>query len=276
MNQKYNRVLVTGDGGFIAKNLIGELKKRNIKVIGLSSEYLNDKEWWDSLEFYLKEGEFGFIFHVGACSNTLEMNTNYMMIRNYESTRIISNWARDEMIPMVYSSSAASYGEDGFLPSNLYGWSKKIAEDLCVENRQIALRYFNVYGPGEEKKGKMSSVAYQMFQKNKSGERISLFPGKPTRDFIYIEDVVLANIYAMENYEDTEKKWYDVGTGKSRSFEDVMENLSISYDYLPSENIPKGYQFFTQADPKKFLPGWSPTYTLEKGLKKYFDYLVTI
>jgi len=115
-----------------------------------------------------------------------------------------------------------------------------------------------------------------MFQKNKSGERISLFPGKPTRDFIYIEDVVLANIYAMENYEDIEKKWYDVGTGKSRSFEDVMENLSISYDYLSSENIPKGYQFFTQADPKKFLPGWSPTYTLEKGLKKYFDYLVTI
>lgn len=276
MNQKYNRVLVTGDGGFIAKNLIGELKKRNIKVIGLSSEYLNDKEWWDSLEFYLKEGDFDFIFHVGACSNTLEMDPNYMMIRNYESTRILSDWAKDEMVPMVYSSSAASYGEDGFLPSNLYGWSKKIAEDLCVENRQIALRYFNVYGPGEERKGKMASVAYQMFQKNKSGQKISLFSGKPTRDFIYIEDVVLANIYAMENYEDIEKKWYDVGTGKSRSFEDVMENLSISYDYLPSENIPKGYQFFTQADPKKFLPGWSPTYTLEKGLKKYFDYLVTI
>ena len=116
------------------------------------------------------------VFHVGACSDTLETNVDYMMTRNYESTKIIMDWCVKNNKPMIYSSSAANYGTNNLYPSNLYGWSKYVGEGYVISNGGIALRYFNVYGPGEEDKGKMASVAYQMFIKNTKGEKITLFP----------------------------------------------------------------------------------------------------
>lgn len=273
MEINYNRILVTGDRGFIGRNLVKKLEQKGLNVLGLEKEYLSQKNWENYLTGYLNDNGVDFIFHVGALADTLENDSSHMMIKNYESTKVISRWAKNNNVPLVYSSSASCYGDGGGYPSNLYGWSKKIAEDLVGENGQISLRYFNVYGPGEQHKGRMSSVAYQMYQKNKVGDKVFLFPKKPTRDFVYVDDVVLCNIYVMENYIHLDKRWYDVGSGQSMPFEKVLEFLGINYEYLPEGDIPKGYQFFTQANYLRFPPGWDPIYTLEKGIKKYLEFL---
>ena len=213
------------------------------------------------------------VFHVGACSDTLETNVDYMMTRNYESTKIIMDWCIKNNKPMIYSSSAANYGTNNLYPSNLYGWSKYVGEGYVISNGGIALRYFNVYGPGEEDKGKMASVAYQMFIKNVKGEKIVLFPKKPQRDFVYIKDIVSANIHALENYEELGGKYYEVGSGTARTFEDVLNNMGIEYDYTSEDVIPNGYQFYTCSDKNKWMSGWESTWSLESGIKDYCEYL---
>ena len=133
-----------------------------------------------------------------------------------------------------------------------------------------------MYGPGEEDKGKMSSVAHQMYNKHKNDEKISLFPGKPTRDFVYINDVVNANIYAWQNYYDVinnQSKYYEVGSGESRTFEDVLNILEIPFVYTDEKNIPEGYQFYTKSNCDLWMPNWKPIYDIEKGLSEYKKYL---
>lgn len=266
-------ILVTGYKGFIGKNLFSWLVQNNYSVIGLGEEYFSERDWQNWLKKYLDEKSPSFVFHVGACSNTLETDPNFMLSRNYESTRIISSWCEKNAISLVYSSSAANYGSDGNLPLNLYGWSKKISEDFVLLKGGVALRYFNVFGPGEEAKGNMASVAYQSWIRYKSGQEIKLFPKRPTRDFIYIRDVVEANVVAMKGYGGLFGKYYDVGSGVSSPFEDVLEGLDIPYSYTNPEEIPKGYQFFTQADTSKFMRGWEPRWNLSGALLDYKKYL---
>ena len=107
-----------------------------------------------------------------------------MMLLNYEVTKYITDLCYEHMIPLVYSSSAANYGTNEQYPSNLYGWSKYAGEGYVVSRGGVALRYFNVYGPGEEDKGRMASVAYQMYKRYQNGDEIKLFPKKPLRDFV--------------------------------------------------------------------------------------------
>ena len=158
-------------------------------------------------------------------------------------------------------------------PSNLYGWSKYCAEDYVLNKGGVALRYFNVYGPGEHNKGKMASVAYQMFLKKKSHDKVFLFPKGPRRDFVYINDVVSANLHAYENYSQVKENYYHVGSGIAESFEDMMKYMEIQYQYTTEDKIPEGYQFFTCSDKNKWLPNWTPCYNLEKGIKDYKKYL---
>jgi ADP-L-glycero-D-manno-heptose 6-epimerase len=266
-------ILVTGYKGFIGKNLFDKLIQLNYSITGLDDEYFLEEDWQGWLKKYLNDKSPSFVFHVGACSDTLEIDVNYMLTRNYESTRIISSWCERNGAGLVYSSSAANYGTSGRTPTNLYGWSKKIAEDFVLLSGQIALRYFNVFGPGEEGKGRMASVAYQSWIKNKRKESIKLFPGNPTRDFIYVRDVVDANIVAMKNYKSSFGSYYDVGMGVSSPFEDILENLGIPYTYTDSQEIPIGYQFFTKADKSKFIRGWEPRWTLTSALSDYKKYL---
>jgi ADP-L-glycero-D-manno-heptose 6-epimerase len=130
---------------------------------------------------------------------------------------------KSKNIPMVYSSSAANYGTNNEHPSNLYGWSKYAAEDYVINNGGIGLRYFNVYGPGEQNKGKMASVAFQMNEKRKNNEEIKLFPKSPKRDFVYVKDVISANIYAFKNYEKlTEQQ-------KDKAFDNAIDNNKGCY-----------------------------------------------
>jgi ADP-L-glycero-D-manno-heptose 6-epimerase len=261
--------LVTGSNGFIGKNLSYEISDI-FMVFGIDDEIFAYDKWMDKLNEKLDEIQPDVIFHVGACSDTLEQDVNYMMIRNFEFTRVLSDYCFVNQIPLIYSSSAANYGTNNLHPSNLYGWSKYAAEQVVILNGGVALRYFNVYGPGEQHKGNMSSVALQMMNKVKNGEDVKLFPGSPKRDFVYVKDVVSANLFALDNYDELSYRYYDVGCGEARTFEDVMEIMGIPYTYHSELDVPNGYQFFTQSDKSKWMPGWGPKFNLEKGLDDYF------
>jgi ADP-L-glycero-D-manno-heptose 6-epimerase len=268
-----SKILITGTKGFIGSQLKKELESRSHQIYELNEDYFDLDSWYSELYVALRREDYDVIFHVGACSDTLEQDVNYMMTRNYESTKIFTDYAVEKNIPIIYSSSAANYGTNNKYPSNLYGWSKYIAEDYVKLNGGIGLRYFNVYGPGEHNKGRMASVAFQMYQKDKSGEKISLFPKKPLRDFVYVNDIVDANIYAWENYSNLKGNYYEVGSGDARSFEDVLELMEINFDYTDESLIPVGYQFYTCSNSKKWMSGWSPSWNLEKGINDYRKHL---
>ena len=265
------KIIITGTKGFIGSNLKKELSNK-YEIIEINEDVFNTVSWREEISKYFWL-DISAVFHVGACSNTLETNVNYIMLVNYEFTKHLSDLCLTNNVPMIYSSSAANYGTNGEYPSNLYGWSKYVGEGYVVSNGGIGLRYFNVYGPGEENKGIMASVAYQMNMKKENHEGIYLFPKKPTRDFVYVKDIVSANIHAFKNYESLSSKWYEVGSGESRKFEDVLDILDIDYSYLEENQIPKGYQFYTCSQKTKWMKGWKPKYDLEKGLKEYSEYL---
>ena len=267
------KVLLTGSKGFIGQNLKIELIKKGFDVSEINEDIFDSNGWKVELLLQLIRIKPEVIFHVGACSDTLEKDVNYMMILNFEFTKMLVDWSLQNDSKLIYSSSAASYGENNLHPSNLYGWSKYVAEQYVISNNGIGLRYFNVYGPKEEHKGKMASVAYQSYIKNTNGEECKLFPKKPTRDFVYVKDIISANIYAFLNYDNLNKKYYDVGSGESRSFEDVLDNMKITYTYQDEKMIPEGYQFFTCSDKNKWMEGWNPEYNLEKGIEDYKNYL---
>lgn len=266
-----DKIIITGTKGFIGSNLKKQLESK-YDIIEINEDIFQTLNWKDEISKYFWLN-IKSVFHVGACSDTLETDVNYMMLVNYEFTKHISILCKSKNIPLIYSSSAANYGVNDEYPSNLYGWSKYIAEDYVISNGGIGLRYFNVYGPGEEHKGRMSSVAYQMFVKSKNNEEIKLFPKKPKRDFIYIDDVVSANIFAFENYKNLSGSFYDVGTSEPRTFEDVLSIMNIPFTYYEPNQIPKGYQFYTKSNEKRWMDGWKPLFDLEKGINSYLTYL---
>ena len=266
------KIIITGTKGFIGQNLYNRLKDGN-DILQINEDIFNSDKWESNLYKILSDFSPKVVFHVGACSDTLEQDVNYMMKVNYLFTEVLSTYCKIFKCKLIYSSSAANYGDNGRYPSNLYGWSKYTAEQGVLHAEGIALRYFNVYGPLEHNKGKMASVASQMIQKNNNGEEIKLFPGKPKRDFVYIDDVISANLYALEHYHDNCGRWFEVGSGTAKTFEDVMSILNIAYTYHDEYMIPKGYQFFTNSHSASWMKGWKPQYTLEKGLTEYLSFL---
>ena len=102
---------------------------------------------------------------------------------------------------------------------------------------------------------------------------MELFPQKPTRDFVYIEDVVNANLHALNNYEKCCGKYFEVGSGESKSFEEILEFMKINYIYADIKKIPIGYQFYTISNKSKWMPDWKPKFKLENGLSEYIKYL---
>lgn len=264
------KAIITGTNGFIGSNLKRRIESE-FQIVEINEDIFDiDESWREILNDLIVDCDV--FFHVGACSNTLEQDVRYMMTRNFESSKIISDICRKKHIPLIFSSSASVYGDSTGTPGNIYAWSKMAAESYIVQNHGVALRYFNVYGPGEESKGKMASIAYQMWRKNLNGDKVSIFPGSPKRDFVYVDDVVDANISAYKNYN-LISGWFDVGSGESKTFEDVLNILGIDFDYSSELDIPKGYQFFTCSRESKWLPFWKPKFNLEKGLINYKKYL---
>ena len=255
-----DKIVITGHKGFVGKNLFTQFTS----VIGIDEKY--DMKYINN---FLDIHNPDVVFHIGACSDTLATDIGFVMERNYLSTKWITDWCITNNKKIIYASSAAVYGFDGKKPSNLYGWSKLMGEDYVVAKGGIALRYFNVYGPGEEHKGKMASMIYQNIKKDK----VKLFPNKPTRDFVFIDDVVSANMYALLNYDKLKGRWYEVGSGDSSTFEMIFDLLGIEYEYLDKSEIPNGYQMNTLSLTKNWMPGWKPKVNLEMGIKRYKKYL---
>lgn len=265
------KIIITGSKGFIGSNVFQYFTAHGFDVTEINEDIITaNYDWGRKLREIFAKNVPSCVFHIGACSNTLENDVNYMMVRNYEFTATLSDLCVFYQVPMIYSSSAANYGFNGIHPENLYGWSKYVSEQYVLKSGYgLALRYFNVYGIGEQDKGDMASLAYQMMTKHKRGEDIRIFPNKPSRDFVYINDVVAANVHAFKNFYRLQDKYYDVGSGESRTFEDVANILGIPYQYVDDFLIPKGYQFYTKSDPSKWMKGWYPKYNLETGLREY-------
>lgn len=262
-------ILITGQEGFIGRSVLSKIQencgnKLNEILLFEKSDIDSDINWVSKLENVVERSDI--ILHIGADSSTQNPNFNEVLFYNYYFSKILFDFVGQSEKKVIYSSSAACYGTEG-TPSTIYGWSKYLAEQYgYIKNKNFyALRYFNVYGPGESEKGNMASVANQALISDKNS--FKLFPGKPLRDFIYIDDVVSANIYPIMN--EVESGIYDVGSGIQNTFEDVLNILDIDIEYHPETSIPENYQFSTLADRQKFLKGWKPEFSLEKGLKEY-------
>lgn len=267
------RVLITGSQGFIGKQLHKSIDSTERYSICTLEEAFIANHGVSAIDQFLNELDPEIIFHVGACSNTLESDIQYMMEVNVLATMHFADWARSNNRTLIYSSSAACYGTSGIAPSNLYGWSKYVAERYVSAKGGVSLRYFNVFGPGEEKKGSMASMFFQAFNKYIRDEQVMLFPGRPMRDFVFVHDVVNANLQAAHLFDSISGGVFDVGTGISNSFETGLELMQIPYSYYPENKIPFGYQFCTKADTSKWIPGWKPLHDFRRNILEYKDFL---
>ncbi|MCK5876439.1 MAG: ADP-glyceromanno-heptose 6-epimerase [Candidatus Marithrix sp.] len=312
-------IVVTGGAGFIGSNIVKALNKRGYTKI-LVVDNLTKGEKFKNLidcEIYDYQDKKSFlnrivsreyfsptiraIFHQGACSSTTEWDGNYMMQNNYEYSKIILNYCLAKHVPLFYASSASVYGEGKIFrearnleaPLNVYGYSKFLFDQYVRQilstatSQVVGLRYFNVYGPREQHKGSMASVAYHLHNQILDGaDEVKLFEGcdgygngEQRRDFIYIDDVVKVNLWFMENPD--KSGIFNVGTGRSQTFNDIANAVIAWHNkgkikYIPFPDHLKGhYQSFTQADISNLIDiGYNQSFRIvEEGVKNYLDWL---
>ena len=320
---KNKTILITGGAGFIGSNLAfyfqhnhpdakvvvldsfrsGEtLSNGNLKsfghfknLIGFNGEVIsgdiNDQELLARLE---RDYKFDYIFHEAAISDTTAQEQDLMVRTNVNAFKDLLDLAVKHDANMIYASSAATYGSSDIFkvgheqPNNVYGFSKVMMDNIANEYMLktdisiVGLRYFNVYGPREYFKNTTASMVLQFGHQILAGKNPRLFEGsdKIKRDFIYIEDVIQANIKAMHPRK---SGVVNVGTGKARSFQDIVDilcdelDMHPKYEYIPNPYIGS-YQFFTQADIEdtKESLGYEPRYEMEDGIKAYLPEIVRI
>lgn len=243
----------------------------------------------------LFDNHFDYIFHQAAISDTTVYDQNIVMETNLNSFKGFIDYASKKKVTLVYASSAATYGmvkapqrvgiEE---PDNPYGFSKLMMDRMSTAYMKnypdlniFGLRYFNVYGPGEFFKNRTASVILQIALKLLNNESPLLFKGSENylRDFIYIDDVVQANILAALSKN---SGIYNVGYGKSRSFQDLSDicqevfNTNIQNKYI--ENNLASYQSYTKADISSTIDrlGYQPMFSLEDGIKEYASHIVEL
>lgn len=304
-------IVVTGGAGFIGSNIVRGLNKQGIKDILVVDDLtdgtkfanlvdLDIVDYIDKDEFVIsdkfsKSFEIEAIFHQGACSSTTEWNGKFMMENNYNYSKILLDYCLEQSIPFLYASSAATYGgrTNNFIeerayekPLNVYGYSKFLFDQYVrqklphAKSQVCGFRYFNVYGPHENHKGNMASVAFHLNTQIKNGEKPKLFKGSENfkRDFIYVDDVVDVNLWFWKNKI---SGIFNCGTGRAESFQSVA-NAVLNYhrtneiDYIPFPAHLQGhYQTFTQADLTKFRQTGCPIEfkTVSEGTSEYMKWL---
>jgi ADP-L-glycero-D-manno-heptose 6-epimerase len=327
-------IVVTGGAGFIGSNLVHALNGRGeTEIIAVDNledgekfrnladaeiaDYLDQDEFLSRLDGGDFEDDLTAILHEGACSDTMETDGRYMLRNNYRYSVDLLTYCQDNDVPFLYASSAAVYGggrvfreeRECEAPRNVYAYSKLLFDQyvrrlLPERTAQIAgFRYFNVYGPREQHKGRMASVALHFFEQYRAEGRVQLFegsdgygPGQQQRDFIAVEDVVKATLYFLDHRD--RSGIFNVGTGGSASFNDVaiavinacrnaegqpaapfedhMRDGRIVYKPFPPQLVGK-YQSFTQADVSKLrAAGYTESFVpVAEGVKRYVESLIS-
>lgn len=302
------RLIVTGAAGFIGSNIIRGLNARGItnivavdhlktgdkfkNLVNLQIEDYVDKSTFYDLFAAKHYGHVEAVFHEGACSDTMEHDGVYMMHNNYERTCQLFESAQEQGTRLLYASSAATYGNSQIFiespqyeqPLNVYGYSKLLFDQrmrkICgPEWRQntsqvVGFRYFNVYGPHEQHKARMASVAYHQHHQFLSLGRVKLFGGydgyangEQKRDFVHVSDVVAVNLWFFDHPQ--QSGLFNLGSGRAQPFNDVALSVVNSHrarqgesalslseavshqliEYIDFPDSLKGkYQSFTQAN----------------------------
>ena len=298
------KVVVTGAAGMIGSNLVLGLNKIGIDDV-IAVDDLTDgpkyrnllgasiSDYFDKSEFYTRfaKGELGRIdavLHQGACSDTMEHNGRFMLDTNYRCSKDLLDACQAQGTRLLYASSAATYGGSASFreepeferPLNVYGYSKLLFDNvvrrmLATAKTQVAgFRYFNVYGPREQHKARMASVAFHHFNQFRETGKVKLFgeyggyaPGEQSRDFVFVDDVVAVNLWFLQN--PGKSGIFNLGTGRAQPFNDVavatvnaarilkgelalsqselVKQGLIEYIEFPQALVGK-YQSFTQAD----------------------------
>ncbi|MCZ6471306.1 MAG: ADP-glyceromanno-heptose 6-epimerase [Gammaproteobacteria bacterium] len=309
-------IVVTGAAGFIGSNIVKALNQRgrsDVLVVdnltdGRKIFNLADCEIMDYLDKDLFiaaiadgkfDGKIEVIFHQGACSATTEWDGRFMMNNNYEYSKTLLHFCLENKTQYIYASSASVYGGSSEFvenrvvekPLNAYAYSKFLFDQyvrrLDKTSSQVAgLRYFNVYGPREQHKGSMASVAFHFNNQIKEHGVCRLFEGYDgydnggqQRDFVFVDDVVKVNLWLWDNPQISDI--FNCGTGRCQSFNDVATAV-INYhkkgkiEYIPFPDSLKGaYQSYTRADISRLRKaGYSePFKTVEQAVPEYMDWL---
>ncbi|MGB4467647.1 MAG: ADP-glyceromanno-heptose 6-epimerase [Azovibrio sp.] len=324
--------IVTGAAGFIGSNIVKALNERGVtRIIAVDNmskaskfqnlvdceiaDYLDKEDFIQRLQHGHFDGEVETLFHEGACSDTMETDGRYMMENNYRYSMILLDWCLEQEVPFLYASSAAIYGGSSVfkeerpyeLPLNVYGYSKFLFDQIVrqrlpeTSSQVVGLRYFNVYGPRENHKGRMASVAWHHFHQFKNEGKVKLFEGShgypdggQQRDFVYVGDVAKVNLFFLDNPD--KSGIFNLGTGRAQSFNDVARAVVNNCRMLEGEGVLsleeikgrglleytafpdalKGkYQAFTQADLTRLRgAGYeAPFATVEEGVAQYIAWL---
>ena len=327
------KVVVTGAAGMIGSNLVHGLNGIGINDV-IAVDDLTDGpkyrnlmgaqliDYFDKSEFYARyaKGEFGqvdAIFHEGACSDTMEHDGRFMMETNYRCSKGLLDAAQAQGTRLLYASSAATYGGSASFvempafeqPLNVYGYSKLLFDNVVrrmlphSKAQVVGFRYFNVYGPREQHKGRMASVAFHHFNQFRETGKVRLFgeygdygPGQQSRDFVSVGDVVAVNLWFLQHPDVS--GIFNLGTGRAQPFNDValatvntarvrkgeaalpldalVEQGLIEYTPFPESLVGK-YQSFTQADLNELRgTGCDHAFAdVATGVASYFDWLTT-
>jgi ADP-L-glycero-D-manno-heptose 6-epimerase len=315
-------IVVTGAAGFIASFLVGYLNEQGHKDIIIVDDFsredkipnLADKQFVQKIDrevfpdwLKVTTEKIDIVFHLGARTDTTEMSVDLFNKLNLNYSKEIWSICSDKQIPLVYASSAATYGggEHGYddnheiisqlKPLNPYGESKNDFDKWVLTQTKTppfwaGLKFFNVYGPNEYHKGRMASVIFHTFNQIKENGKMNLFrshnpnysDGGQLRDFVYVKDVASVCLYLMN--EKPKPAIYNLGSGKARTFLDLATltfkalNLEPHIEFVDTPiDIRDKYQYFTEANMSKLInSGYSkPFYTLEEGVEDYVkNYLV--
>ncbi len=311
-------IIVTGGAGFIGSNLVEALNDRGhhdilvvddlsdgTKFVNLVDCTLSDYQDKDEFICRIEAGEefaspITAVFHQGACSTTTEWDGKFMMNNNYQYSKSLLHYCLQRKIPFLYASSAAVYGmgpefresPEFEKPLNVYGYSKLLFDQyvrrlLPRARSQIAgFRYFNVYGPREQHKGSMASVAFHHNNQIRETGRVKLFEGcdgydngEQRRDFIYVGDVTAVNLWFLEHPK--KSGIFNLGTGHSQTFNEIARAVidfhgNGEIEYIPFPDHLRGhYQSFTEADISALRSAGyeTPFKTVQQGVTEYLEWL---
>lgn len=309
-------IVVTGGAGMIGSNIVAALNAEGRSDIIVVDDLTDGQKFRNLADLaitdYLDKDEFlalvkadsapriEAVFHQGACSTTTEWNGRFMMEVNFAYSKALLDFCLKRRIPFIYASSASVYGGGAEFreepscerPLNVYAWSKKLFDDYVratvfpsAHSQVAGLRYFNVYGPREDHKGVMASVAFHLFNQVRRGEDPKLFgaygdygPGEQSRDFVHVGDVADVNLWIWKRGV---SGLFNCGTGRAEPFRTVAETViatlgqgRIEYVAFP-EHLKGRYQSFTQADMSRLrAAGYNGAFRdVATGVRDYVEWL---